>query len=553
MRDYDDIAAFLGTWGPFQRTILLALAISILPNGFVGIYIVFVGDTPPHECLIPEEYNISEIWREAAIPMITQDGSLKRSSCTRYRVDTLRNYSMLGYIPNVDVNMTDIELESCLNGWKYSKDIYQSTIVTEWNLVCENEHKVPLTSSVRYFGALVGTFLSGQISDRFGRRPTLFLMMALQTISIFIQIFSPNWEVFTTLFFFGGFGEISNYLVAYILGSEILGPRERVVFCSMGVFLSSALGYMVMPAVAFFLREWRWLVASMAASGLIYVPLWWFIPESPRWLISQGRFEEAEAILRQAAKRNKVKPPDAIFTPVELNIAATKKEKRYNILDVVRSCDMVAIITLCALLWMIITLGYFSLILNTSNLHGNAYLNCFLSAIVEVPAYVIAMLLLKYCPRRFCQSSTLLLGGAVILFIHLIPLDIPEVAIFLEMVGKFGITAAFCVVYAVTSEVFPTVVRNMAMGICSMSARVASIVSPFILYLGKVYKYLPYILIGSFAVCGGLFCFLLPETFRKALPETFADMQKIRGLRGDTSEMTKDDHAERPEVKEQKF
>uniref|UniRef100_A0A3B4E5D8 Solute carrier family 22 member 5 n=1 Tax=Pygocentrus nattereri TaxID=42514 RepID=A0A3B4E5D8_PYGNA len=134
MRDYDDIAPFLGTWGPYQRIVFLVLAFSILPNGFVGIYIVFVGDTPPHECLIPEEYNISEIWREAAIPMITQDGGLKRSSCTRYRVDTLRNYSMLGYIPNVDVNMTDIELESCLNGWKYSKDIYQSTIVTENSL-----------------------------------------------------------------------------------------------------------------------------------------------------------------------------------------------------------------------------------------------------------------------------------------------------------------------------------------------------------------------------------------------------------------------------------
>ena len=63
--------------------------------------------------------------------MITQDGVLKRSSCTRYKLDTLRNYSVLGYIPNVDVNTTYIELESCLNGWSYSKEIYRSTIVTE--------------------------------------------------------------------------------------------------------------------------------------------------------------------------------------------------------------------------------------------------------------------------------------------------------------------------------------------------------------------------------------------------------------------------------------
>lgn len=70
---------------------------------------------------------------------------------------------------------------------------------------------------------------------------------------------------------------------------------------------------------------------------------------------------------------------------------------------------------------MVITLGYFSLILNTSNLAGNPYLNAFLSAVVEVPAYIIALLLLKFCSRHVCQSSTLLLGGAVIIFIRFVP------------------------------------------------------------------------------------------------------------------------------------
>ena len=69
-----------------------------------------------------------------------------------------------------------------------------------------------------------------------------------------------------------------------------------------------------------------------------------------------------------------------------------------------------------------ITISYYALILNTSNLHGDPYLNCFLSALTEVPAYIIAMLLLQYCSRRFCQSSTLFLGGIMILCVHLIPI-----------------------------------------------------------------------------------------------------------------------------------
>ncbi|XP_007233988.3 solute carrier family 22 member 4 isoform X1 [Astyanax mexicanus] len=528
MRDYDDITSFLGTWGRFQLTVFMALAISILPNGFVGLYIVFVGDTPTHQCLIPEEYNISEIWREAAIPLITQDGILKRSSCSRYNIDTLRNYSLMGYIPDVDVNMSSIELEKCLDGWNYSKEIYQSTIVTEWDLVCDNEYKVPLCSSIYFLGVLMGTFISGQLSDKYGRRPVLFAMMAMQTLTIFIQMFSPSWEVFTAIYFFVGFSGFSNYVVGFVLGSEILSPATRVVFCSLGVFMGSGIGQMFLPLAAYFARWWRLLVLINALTGVLYIPLWWFIPESPRWLLSQGRIAEAEAILRQAAQKNKISAPEVIFNPSEIEESAAIRKKKYSILDILRNGNAVTICIICSLLWIVITMSYYGLILNTSNLHGDPYLNYFISAVVELPAFFIAMLLLKYCSRRFCQSSTLILGGGIILFVQLVPEDLPELAVFLEMVGKFGITAAFCVVYAVTSELFPTVVRNMAMGICSMSARIGSIISPFIIYLGSYYKMLPYLLLGAWAVVASLLCLLLPETSGKVLPETISQMQRIK-------------------------
>ena len=78
----------------------------------------------------------------------------------------------------------------------------------------------------------------------------------------------------------------------------------------------------------------------------------------------------------------------------------------------------------CVFLWfcrMLTSVGYFALSLNAPNLHGDAYLNCFLSALIEVPAYITAWLLLQTLPRRYIIAGVLFLGGGVLLLIQLVP------------------------------------------------------------------------------------------------------------------------------------
>lgn len=70
---------------------------------------------------------------------------------------------------------------------------------------------------------------------------------------------------------------------------------------------------------------------------------------------------------------------------------------------------------------MAINIGYFGLSLNTSNLSGNPFMNCFLSAAAEVPAYIVSTFLLKKCPRKSLLSTFLIIGGGVILLIQFIP------------------------------------------------------------------------------------------------------------------------------------
>lgn len=59
------------------------------------------------------------------------NGKLGQSKCSRYRLDVIRNLSDQGLVPGRDVNLTNLEQEGCLDGWTYSKETYQSTIVTE--------------------------------------------------------------------------------------------------------------------------------------------------------------------------------------------------------------------------------------------------------------------------------------------------------------------------------------------------------------------------------------------------------------------------------------
>ncbi|XP_038651889.1 solute carrier family 22 member 5-like isoform X3 [Scyliorhinus canicula] len=466
MRDYDEITAFLGEWGPFQKMIFFLLSLSVFPNGFCGMSIVFVGDVPDHRCLIPGNLNLSEAWLNRTIPLEQERGKLQHSQCRRYRLDVIRNLSATFADPD-SINMSEVEQEPCLDGWEYSKDQYISTIVSDWDLVCDNHWKGPFAMSVFFIGVLSGSFISGQLSDRFGRKLIMFGTMAVQTVFSMLQAFSPNWEIFCILNFLVGLGQISNLVAAFVLGSELLGKSIRIVFCTAGTCISFAIGYMTLPLIAYFIRSWPMLLLILALSGLLYVPLWWFIPESPRWLLIKGRVQEAEAILRQIAKKNGITPPEVLFNDLELEDMKARSKQSHSIIHLFKTRNIRAITVILFLVWFILTVEYFGLSLNTPNLHGDNYWNCFFSAAVEVPAYVAAWLFLRRFSRRFSISGSLLLGGVVLFFIQPIP---------------------------------------------------SSVYSEF----------LPYILMGSLTVFSAFLVLFLPETLNVPLPETIDQMQKIK-------------------------
>ncbi|XP_029980913.1 solute carrier family 22 member 4-like [Sphaeramia orbicularis] len=537
MQDYEHAVSFLGSWGPFQKRVFILLCFLSFPSGFNVMSVMFLLADPSHHCTVPLHWNLSQDWVQASIPLQQVNGHKEKSSCSRYPLDLIQNLSALGVQPGWDLDLNQsalgggpgpvgLRVEGCEDGWSYSAEFYQSTVVTEFNLVCSDQWKKPLSSLAYFVGGLCGCLFSGQISDWFGRKPVVFGSTIILSVFSAAMAFAPSWPVFTLLYFVVGLGQITSFIVAFVLGSEILVGGPRVLFSCLFLPVFYVAGEMLLPGTAYLVRNWRHLSLVMAVPGLACIPLWWLIPESPRWLASRGRLQEAELVLRAAALENRVDAPSVILQSVEK--AEPEKAESLSFMDLLRTKNVRFTTLILWIVWFSNTVSYFGLSFNLSHLYGNPFLNYFLLSAVELPGYVASWLAARSLPRRL-QFIMFALLGALALLLILITMDSqPAVTLTLVLLGKFGVLGAAGGMYNYTGELYPTGIRNTAMSSCAMFARLGSAVSPYLLLLAAVDPVVPWVVVGSLCLLSVVLCILLPETFRKPMPDSVQQMGHIQ-------------------------
>lgn len=97
----------------------------------------------------------------------------------------------------------------------------------------------------------------------------------------------------------------------------------------------------------------------------------------------------------------------------------------------------------------------------------------------------------------------------------------------MSMAGKFSIGTAFGLIYLYTAELYPTVVRSLAVGSGSMMCRLGSVVAPFCVYLKDIWIFMPQLLVGIMALITGILTLMLPETLGKPLMNTMEEAGKM--------------------------
>jgi SP family xylose:H+ symportor-like MFS transporter len=168
-----------------------------------------------------------------------------------------------------------------------------------------NDNLLGFTVSSALIGTMVGSLLVGRPADWWGRRPVLALLAVLFVVSAVGCALAPNWYALLCFRCLGGVAVGGASVVCPMYITEIAPARRRGLLVAVsqlnivvGILAAYFSNYLVARVVgADNPNTWRWMFGVMTAPAAAFLVTALMIPESPRWLVKQGRRSQAEAVL----------------------------------------------------------------------------------------------------------------------------------------------------------------------------------------------------------------------------------------------------------------
>ena len=411
------------------------------------------------------------------------------------------------------------------------------SIISEFQLICENSIYNTITKIGFFFGFLLGAILGGYISDNLGRKNAILIGSIFMVLTDISASYSTNIFTYGLSKCINGLAANTNYIGSFVLLMETANQKYRAfigctaasTFCCFGIGISSIWAY-VWP-------EWRdfqfWLLLSVLPNFLILFE----VKESCRWLYSKGRyFEMGESvlfILKRSGGRGKVNE-ERLYEEMEIFNAEEEEEKKslnypetknntQSILSVFKHGPKMTKISLIIMyIWFVASVLFYGSILSGSKLPmsyklGNLIMNLLNAAFG--PGLAFIGIDLK------CSGRKKTVGYATIFACSLWILQTllreygwltestqNTIILILETIIRIFITVSFASLYTFTGELFPTPIRANAIGIGSLASRIGGMSVPVILQLDIYFSWLPSIVCSFLGLVSGGLALLLPET-----------------------------------------
>lgn len=359
---------------------------------------------------------------------------------------------------------------------------------TEWHLTPD---QIAATSSAGLAGMFLGGAVAGSLSDRFGRKTIFQTTLLVFSIATGLCALAQGYWSLLCLRFLVGFGLGGELPVAAALVSEFAPARHRG---RLVVLLESfwAFGWAAAAIIAEFLARhaeasgrgfpWRTAFFIGALPALYVFALRRALPESPRYLSSRGRLDEAEAILRSIEKQGGVTPGGALGPEAG---PASRQARLRDLFGpgIARRTAMLWI------LWFAMAYSYYGIFTWLPTLiagQGFKLVQSFQFTLVitlaQIPGYFAAAYFVEKIGRKatlvpfmlLCAASSYVFGSA----------RTPNDLILWGCLVSFFNLGAWGVTYGYTPELYPTWLRGTGTGSAAAFGRIGGVLAPLV--VGKL-------------------------------------------------------------------
>lgn len=334
------------------------------------------------------------------------------------------------------------------------------------------------------FGAAFGAVIGGRLSDKFGRRHNILILAIIFILGTLGCVLAPGWAFLASARFVLGFavGGASTTVPVYLGEVSPVERRGSLVTRNEVMIVTGQFAAFVINAVIFNIWGqhdviWRYmlLVALLPAIALLIGML--FLPESPRWLTSQGREDEARSVL---GKIRSAKRADAEIQEVQLLATEEKEQKTGGISDL-------GVKWIRRLIFIGVGLGVFQqatginsvmyygtqLLTDAGFKSDSAIIANTLNGVFSVLGITVGIMLINRIRRRAMLLAGFTLTTSFHILIGLAALFLPDgpfkawavlICVVLFVFSMQG--TAGPLVWLMLSEIFPLKIRSFAMGVC---------------------------------------------------------------------------------------